>query len=64
VELLDPDGLLSQVTKVLERALGEETTEHPGYEKHDRAGHGLGNSRDGNAPKTLPGHSGRCLAGR
>jgi transposase-like protein len=32
VQLLDPDGLLSQVTKVLERALGEEMTEHLGYE--------------------------------
>ena len=29
VQLLGPDGLLSQVTKaVLERALGEELTEH------------------------------------
>ena len=35
-ELLGPDGLLSQVTKVvLERALGEELTDHLGYEKHD-----------------------------
>jgi putative transposase len=32
VELLGPDGLLSQVTKaVLERALAEEMTGHPGY---------------------------------
>ncbi len=31
VELLGPDGLLSQVTKaVLERALGEELTHHLG----------------------------------
>jgi hypothetical protein len=31
VELLGPDGLLSQVTKaVLERALAEEMTGHPG----------------------------------
>src|SRR5215469_8611738 len=36
VELLGPDGLLSQVTKaVLERALAEEMTGHLGYEKHD-----------------------------
>jgi hypothetical protein len=42
VELLGPDGLLSQVTRaVLERALGEEMTAHLGYEKHDPAGRGL-----------------------
>src|SRR5579875_3473764 len=39
VELLGPDGLLSQVTKaVLERALAEEMTGHLGYDKHDPAG--------------------------
>jgi putative transposase len=54
VELLGPDGLLSQVTKaVLERALGEELTEHLGYDKHDPAGRGSGNSRNGTTPKTL-----------
>jgi putative transposase len=54
VELLGPDGLLSQVTKaVLERALGEEMTEHLGYEKHDPAGRGSGNSRNGTTAKTL-----------
>jgi hypothetical protein len=38
VELLGPDGLLSQVTKaVLERALGEELSQHPGYDRHDPA---------------------------
>jgi transposase-like protein len=54
VELLGPDGLLSQVTKaVLERALAEEMTEHLGYEKHDPAGRGSGNSRNGTTGKTL-----------
>jgi putative transposase len=54
VELLGPDGLLSQVTKaVLERALAEEMTGHLGYEKHDPAGRGSGNSRNGTTPKTL-----------
>ena len=54
VELLGPEGLLSQVTKaVLERALGEELTAHLGYEKHDPAGRGSGNSRNGSTPKTL-----------
>jgi hypothetical protein len=54
VELLGPQGLLSQVTKaVLERALAEELTEHLGYEKHDRSGRGSGNSRNGSTPKRL-----------
>ena len=54
VELLGPDGLLSQVTRaVLERALGEEMTAHLGYEKHDPVGRGSGNSRNGSTGKTL-----------
>src|ERR1700722_45333 len=53
-ELLGPDGLLSQLTKaVLERALAEEMTGHLGYDKHDPAGRGSGNSRNGTTPKTL-----------
>ena len=47
-ELLGPDGLLSQLAKaVLERALAEEMTGHLGYDKHDPAGRGSGNSRNG-----------------
>jgi transposase-like protein len=54
VELLGPDGLLSQVTKaVLERALAEEMTSHLGYEKHDAAGRGSGNNRNGTTGKTV-----------
>ena len=54
VELLGPEGLLSQVTKaVLERALAEELTEHLGYDRHDRSGRGSGNSRNGTTPKRL-----------
>ena len=54
VELLGPDGLLCQVTKaVLERALAGEMTAHLGYEKHDPAGRGSGNSRNGMTGKTL-----------
>jgi transposase-like protein len=54
VGLLGPDGLLSQVTKaVLERALAEEMTGHLGYEKHDPAGRGSGNSRNGTTAKTV-----------
>ena len=53
-ELLGPEGLLSQVTKaVLERALDEELTDHLGYERHDPAGRGSGNSRNGTTPKTV-----------
>lgn len=54
VELLGPEGLLSQVTKaVLERELAEEMTEHLGYERHDPAGRGSGNSRNGTTSKRL-----------
>ena len=54
VELLVPDGLLSQVTKaVLERALAEEMTGHLGYEKHNPAGRGSGNNRNGATGKTV-----------
>src|SRR5215831_5225921 len=54
VELLGPDGLLSQVTKaVLERALAEEMTGHLGYDKHDPAGRGSGSNRNGTTGKTV-----------
>jgi putative transposase len=40
------------VTKaVLERALAGEMTGHLGYEKHDPAGRGSGNSRNATTPK-------------
>src|SRR3954447_2386311 len=49
-----PDGLLKQLTKtVLEAALGEEVTEHLGYEKHDPAGAGTGNIGNGTGGKTV-----------
>ncbi len=38
---------------VLERALAEEMTVHLGYEKHDPAGRGSGNSRNGSTAKTV-----------
>ena len=51
---MGPDGLLSQVTKaVLERVLDEELTGHLGYDKHDPAGRGSGNSRNGTSAKVL-----------
>jgi transposase-like protein len=52
--LTGPDGLLKQLTKtVIEAALQEEMTEHLGYEKHDPAGAGTGNIRNGARGKTV-----------
>ena len=54
LSLTGPDGLLKQLTKtVLEAALNEEMTEHLGYEKHDPAGAGTGNIRNGTRAKTV-----------
>src|SRR6185437_6775896 len=54
VDLVGPDGLLNQLTKhVLESALDAEMTEHLGYDKHDWAGRGSGNSRNGTRAKTV-----------
>ncbi|MBQ0905617.1 IS256 family transposase [Micromonospora sp. U21] len=54
LSLTGPDGLLRQLTKtVLETALNEEITEHLGYEKHDLAGAGAGNIRNGSRSKTV-----------
>src|SRR6188472_2313215 len=60
LSLTGPDGLLKQLTKaVLETALNEEMTEHLGYEKHDPAGAGSGNIRNGiRAKSVLTEHSG------
>jgi putative transposase len=60
LSLTGPDGLLKQLTKtVLETSLNEEMTEHLGYEKHDPAGAGTGNVRNGTRGKTvLTEHSG------
>ena len=38
---------------MLERALAEEMTGHLGYEKHDPAGRGSGNNRNGTTGKTV-----------
>ena len=58
-DLAGPDGLLKQITKALvERMLAGELTHHLGYEKHDPAGHGSGNARNGKSRKTLKGESG------
>ena len=54
LSLTGPDGLLKQLTKtVIETALNEEMTEHLGYEKHEPAGVGAGNIRNGTRAKTV-----------
>lgn len=52
--LTGPGSFLSELCKaVLERGLQAELGAHLGYDKHDPAGKGSGNSRNGSTPKTL-----------
>ena len=52
--LTGPDGLLKALTKtVIETALDEEMADHLGYDRHDPAGRGSGNSRNGFRAKTV-----------
>ena len=54
LSLTGEGGFLPELVKqVLEAGLQAELTDHLGYEKHDRAGHGSGNSRNGSTPKWL-----------
>ncbi|MDP9695878.1 UNVERIFIED_ORG: transposase-like protein [Arthrobacter globiformis] len=54
LELVGKDGLLNKLTKnVLETALEAEMDEHLGYGKHEVAGRGSGNSRNGTRTKTV-----------
>ncbi len=54
VLLLGEGGLLTEVPwVVLERALDVERVDHLGYEEHDPAGRGSGNSRNGTSLKTV-----------
>jgi putative transposase len=54
LHLTGEGGFLPELVKrVLEAGLAVELTDHLGYEKHDRAGHGSGNSRNGSTPKRL-----------
>lgn len=54
VELTGDDGLLTaMVRQVLQTGLEVELTEHLGYEPHDPAGRGSGNSRNGSSRKTV-----------
>jgi putative transposase len=53
-DILGESGLLKQLTQaVVERALDAELTHHLGYAKHDPAGRGTGNARNGKSAKTL-----------
>lgn len=58
-DIFGENGLLKQLTKALvERAMQAELTTHLGYEKHDPAGYGSGNSRNGKSKKQLKGDFG------
>ena len=54
LQLTGEGGFLPElVRRVLEAGLEAERTDHLGYEKHDRAGDGSGNSRNGYTAKRL-----------
>lgn len=54
LQLTGEGGVLQQLTKrLLESALDGEITDHLGYDKHDAAGRGSGNSRNGTRTKTV-----------
>jgi transposase-like protein len=54
LQLTGEGGVLQQLTKrFLESALDGEITDHLGYGKHDPAGRGTGNSRNGTRAKTV-----------
>src|SRR5579859_6957005 len=54
LRLTGEGSMLGELVKaVLERALEAELTAHLGYERHDRAGHGTGNSRNGAISKQV-----------
>jgi putative transposase len=54
VELTGDDGLLTaMIRQVLQTGLEVELTDHLGYEPHDPAGRGSGNSRNGSYSKTV-----------
>lgn len=55
----DLNGFVSDLMKLtVETALGAEMEAHLGYAKHDRSGHGTGNSRNGSSRKRLKGQHG------
>lgn len=63
LQLTEEGGVLGQLTKrLLESALDGEITDHLGYDKHDPAGRGTGNSRNGTRPTGT--RTSRCLSSR
>ncbi|MCL2192663.1 MAG: transposase [Treponema sp.] len=53
-EVVDKDGLIKQLTsRILQRALEAEITEHLGYEKNSNSGDNSGNSRNGHGEKMV-----------
>jgi putative transposase len=68
LRLTGEGSMLGELVKaVLERALEAELTAHPGYDRHERAGHNTGNSRNGTIGKKvqtgIPKRSGRISGG-
>ncbi len=58
-DIMGQNGLLKQLSKaLLEKMLAAELTTHLGYEKHDPAGYGSGNSRNGSSKKKVKGEVG------
>ena len=54
LELLGPEGVLTELTsRIMNRAMEAELSEHLGYELGDPAGHGSGNNRNGTSAKTM-----------
>jgi putative transposase len=54
LELLGPDGILTELTsRIMNRAMQAELTDHLGYEAGDPTGRGTGNNRNGTSPKTV-----------
>jgi hypothetical protein len=61
LQLTGEGGVLQQLARrLLESALDGEITDHLGYDKHDPAGRGSGNSRNGTRSKTVLTEVGRC----
>lgn len=62
LELLGPDGVLTDLTsRIMNRAMDAELTDHLGYEHGDVAGHGSGNNRNGTSgPRLCSPKLGRC----
>jgi len=54
LELLGPDGVLTDLTsRIMNRAMEAEMSDHLGYEHGDPVGHGSGNNRNGTSSKTV-----------